>query len=429
MSFGFFTARDFKINNPAALGEGCGKCRLYKGRVSPRIKPFGEMRKGIMLLGEGPGYNEDQQGIPFVGDSGKFLTDHLSKLGIDMDQDCVRLNAVQCRPTKVEDGKIKNRTPTEVEVEHCRGRVWQAIEQYKPKLIISLGASSVDSLLGHRWNEVGDDGKVTGLGSIYRWHSWQIPDRDTKCWICPTYHPAFVLRELNERGENNALEGIFAGDLKRAVAILGQPVPTWENERDSVEIITDDDHGVHRIEQIARGAAFIVIDYETTGLKPQNNGHHIVYIGIAVDENTAIVFPTRGMKRTMRAYRELVQETTILKGAHNMQFEDMWTRERLGVQVEGWRICTMQTAHVLDQRKGVSGLKFQSYVQTGLVDYSSHVAKYLTATDADVEAYGDNAFNRIYDAPPKEVMIYCGTDCLSTYRIAMIQAKQLGIQL
>ena len=92
-------------------------------------------------------------------------------------------------------------------------------------------------------------------------------------------------------------------------------------------------------------------------------------------------------------------------------------------------MCTMLTSHVLDQRKSVTGLKFQTYVRMGLPDYSSAISHYLKATAQDKEKFGDNAINQIAQAPPKPMMLYCGMDCLSTYELAILQCKDLGADL
>ena len=71
-----------------SLVPKCGVCRLYKSCQSPKMKPYGKGRKGILILGEAPGKEEDKRGKPFVGPFGRFLKDHLEMVGIDMDRDC-----------------------------------------------------------------------------------------------------------------------------------------------------------------------------------------------------------------------------------------------------------------------------------------------------------------------------------------------------
>lgn len=416
MSLGFFKSTDFKINNPAALGMGCGKCALHRKCNTPRMKEFGKGEKGIMFLGEAPGLNEDERGLPLIGKAGQLLNKYCRKYGLDPENDIVKLNAISCRPPK-------GREPTNREIDYCRGRVWSLIEKYKPKVIIPLGMSAMYSLLGHRWHTTDKEG---GLGSMSRWRGWQIPDRDTKCWIVPCNHPAYVLH----MDGNPAVEQIFSQDLKKAIQAATMPLPNWKNERECVEVLTNEDDIVQFLESVLQSEKpLLSIDYETTGLKPYREGHKIWYVGIADSQDHAVCFPTIGNKKAVRLYRKICAKKSIKKIAHNLMFEDLWTRERLGVQMQGWRMCTMQTAHVLDHRPGIAGLKFQAYVRMGLVDYSSHIHPYLCCSEKEDELYGSNGFNNIDKAPAKEVMIYCGIDCITTYRLAMLQAKDLNMEL
>lgn len=410
MGLGFFSSKDFKINNPASLGIGCGKCRLFKSCQTPKMPPHGEGRRGLLLIGEAPGENEDVRGIPFIGKSGQLLNRWLREYGIEPEVDAVKTNAVCCRPEK-------NRTPTPQEIEACRGRLWKTITDMKPKAILTFGLVPLQSLIGHRWF---DDG---GLGAMSRWRGWTIPDHDTNCWICPTYHPAYVLRQ--ER--NPVFEKVFAEDIKNAIRHLNKPLPAFCNTEGNVKVLTQDEDIVPHLERMLERKWTLVFDYETTGLKPFNEGHRIWYIGIADSLSSAICFPTAGNKKALRLWRRICADDQIGKIAHHAHYEDLWSRERLGVQVEGWKLCTMETAHVLDQRKGVCGLKFQAYVKTGVVDYSSNISPYLKPTDANKKKYGDNAINQIHAAPPQQTMLYCGMDCLNTYQLAIEQCRELGI--
>ena len=87
----------------------CVSCGLYKYVESPRMKPYGKFKKGIMVIGEAPGQEDDKKGKLWQGMTGKFLQRKYRQLGIDLFEDCVSLNAVNCRPV---DDKGNNRAPT-----------------------------------------------------------------------------------------------------------------------------------------------------------------------------------------------------------------------------------------------------------------------------------------------------------------------------
>lgn len=405
MAFGFFESKDFKITNPTAMGEGCGKCRLYRTCESPKIKPFGAGEKRIMFIGEAPGRDEDRQGKPLVGLSGKFLNNKLQKYGLDPEADIIKINAIGCCPP--EKHKL-----TGMEVDACRTRVWKAISKYKPKVIVPLGMLAIECLVGHRWYS-------SKLGAISQWRNWSIPDRDLKCWIIPSYHPAYILRTMEAIG---AAEVIFEKDIKKAIKHIEKPLLTWKEERECVETLVDEKNILKRLVAIQEHST-ITLDYETTGLKPHNNKHHIVYIGVGISENEAFCFPAKTMSNTVRKeFIRILTDPTIKKVIQNLMFEYLWTLVCLDTKIQNCVACTMQSSHVLDHRKGISALKFQAYVRTGLIDFSSDITPYLEGINE--EELGANAFNRIYDAPAQKVMEYCATDCIVTYRLWRLQQEE-----
>src|SRR3954468_9557049 len=92
---------DFKTEVPTISGAKtytCISCGLYKDVLSPRMQPFGNFKREIMIVGEGPGKNEDRRGKPWQGRAGGVIKDALEDLGINLFEDCVSLNSVNCRP-------------------------------------------------------------------------------------------------------------------------------------------------------------------------------------------------------------------------------------------------------------------------------------------------------------------------------------------
>jgi len=112
--------------------------------------------------------------------------------------------------------------------------------------------------------------------------------------------------------------------------------------------------------------------------------------------------------------------------SHNMKFEETWSVVRLRQPVQNWGWDSMQAAHVLDNRTGVTGLKFQTYVNFGVVDYASEVAPYLRAKDNN-----GNAINRIMElvempGGKEKLLEYCGLDAIYEHRLALIQQKVMN---
>ncbi|MBU0847621.1 hypothetical protein KKH23_10585 [Patescibacteria group bacterium] len=156
---GFFTKKETEsISRPNGKILSCASCGLYREVISPRMEPFGNFRKGILNIGEAPGETEDKRGKQWQGKVGRILKRTYRKLGIDLFEDCLNINAINCRPT-TKNGN--NRTPTPQEIACCRSRVMKTIEEYHPKVIILLGGSAIFSFLGHRWKK--------DLGGIFKW--------------------------------------------------------------------------------------------------------------------------------------------------------------------------------------------------------------------------------------------------------------------
>jgi uracil-DNA glycosylase family 4 len=170
------------------LGD-CRRCGLCEGRKEI-VFGSGNPNADLMFIGEGPGEQEDIQGLPFVGRAGELLTQMIEK-GIQIPRDDVYIcNIVKCRPPK-------NRNPLPDEVSACKPFLDGQIDAVKPKVIISLGEPAAGLLLGR---EVA----ITGMRGT--WHSYRgIP-------LMPTLHPAFVLRQYTPENRRFVWE-----DLKAAV--------------------------------------------------------------------------------------------------------------------------------------------------------------------------------------------------------------------
>lgn len=392
----------------------CDSCGLYKDCSSPKMFPTGEGRKGILIIAEAPGRTEDELGVQFVGKAGQLLRSILRDHDIDLDQDCRKDNAIRCRP----EG---NRTPTSKEIASCRSPVWEDIRSFQPKLILLLGNVAVESFLGHRWKK--------DLSGINKWRGFVIPDRQSRCWVAPTFHPSFLLRSEG----NPAVETVFRQDIQTALEYLDRPFPEMDNEDERIEIIQDSKQATQELKQLFRRAGqqkdtLVSFDYETTGLKPYNKGHRIVCCGVAYNSlsnplvyDKSFVFEMVDDPDLRLWWRRILTSQKIRKTSHNMKFETTWTYVILGHEVNGWEWCSMQAAHVLDNRSDITGLKFQAYVNFGVVDYASDMAPFLKS-----DGSSDNAFNQIDRAPLRDLMQYCGMDALLQLRLARRQMKGIG---
>lgn len=414
MMLGFFDKEQLK--SPAYKSEkgilSCVSCGLYKFAINPKMKPYGKGKKRIMVIGEAPGEDESTKGKPWQGKMGRVLQRKYRELGIDLFEDCISLNAVNCRPV---DKKGNNRTPTDHEIACCRPKVISAIKQYKPKVIILQGGAAVSSLIsGYRWQ-----GPPTGITT---WRGWTIPEREYNAWVCPTFHPSFIERQE----DNSEAELIWTSDLKQAISLLDKPFPSLGNEVDNV-VVTEDVKDV-LVNILRHKPPLIAFDIETTGIKPYNKeNHRIVSISFCYDYEKAYAIPFPTDSRNLNLLKKVLEYQAIGKIAANMKYEDNWLTSLHNIHVSPWRFDTMLATHILDNRPGICGLKFQSYVQFGLPSYNEEIAPYLKSTNANtpnriMELVGDrNSFRKL--------LVYNGIDSLMTYRLAMQQIEKLNLKM
>jgi DNA polymerase len=400
---GFFKKEDTEAEVKRANVRGCGACKLYKKCNSPKMKPSGEGKKKILIVAEAPGKKEDNEGVQLIGQAGRKLQKMLRSLGCDLHEDCWKTNAVNCRPPK-------NRTPSDAEISYCRPAVLKAMKK-KPSLVLLLGTSAVKSYLGHRWKK--------DLDGIAKWRGWTIPDREYGCWVCPTYHPSFLLYEKTPP----SAEVLMMQDLKRALGKLKEDVPVFKDEREMVEILHPG-RAVKFLNWLERNPRPTAFDYETTGLKPHREGHRIVCASIAWARDKAVAFSLED-ERVRKAFVRYLKNAKIFKIASNIKFEEVWSRVILGTKVRGWKWCTMNAAHVLDNRRGITSVKFQAAVRYGLLDYDSEISPFLKATPEEEEKYGANGFNTIDQADPEKLLLYCGIDSLLEFRVCMDQKREI----
>jgi uracil-DNA glycosylase len=398
MNDGFFSKKETEsVSRPDGKTYSCISCGLFKDCKSPKMQPFGNFKKKILNIGEAPGEWEDKNGRPWQGRAGKLLQRSYEKLGIDLFEDCLNINAVHCRPMD-KDGE--DRTPTNLEIESCRRTTLQIIKDYKPNVIILFGFIPIYSIIGHRWKK--------DLGSINKWRGFTIPDQDFMSWVCPTFHPSYI-----EKAKDGPEEAVWLGDLKQIVDKIDKPVPIYQEP--NIEIIED----LSVLDHIMAGP--IAFDYETTGLKPHGEGHRIVSCAIADSADHAYSFLMPNTRQGREPLVRLLNNEYIEKWAHNMKFEDEWTTVRLKTNVVWWDWDSMLAAHVLDNRDGVTSLKFQSYVQFGIVDYASEISPYLSADKKNANSI--NTIFKLLETPAgvKKLLTYGGYDAINEYRLCYQQ--------
>lgn len=184
--------------------KGCTRCGLHGGRKQT-VFGVGHVRPEIVFVGEGPGADEDEQGVPFVGRAGQLLTKMIGAMTLTREQVYI-CNVVKCRPPG-------NRTPTPDEMEACAPFLFRQLAVLRPKVIVTLGAPAGQTLLATKT----PIGKLRG-----RFHNFPPPALAgvglPECQLMPTFHPAYLLRSPEEKGKT-------WDDLKQVMRFVGLPVP------------------------------------------------------------------------------------------------------------------------------------------------------------------------------------------------------------
>jgi len=176
------------------LGD-CTRCALHKGR-NQIVFGNGNPSARLMFVGEGPGADEDAQGIPFVGKAGQLLNNMIIAMGLKR-EDVYIANVVKCRPPG-------NRTPEPDEGNTCSPFLFRQIDVVRPQVLVALGATAATYLLGARQPLAGLRGRV---------HAFRGSQ------LIVTYHPAYLLRDPRQKKEAWA-------DLQIAMRELGLKPPS-----------------------------------------------------------------------------------------------------------------------------------------------------------------------------------------------------------
>lgn len=176
------------------LGD-CTRCKLSKTRTNI-VFGSGNPKARLVFVGEGPGADEDEQGLPFVGRAGKKLTEIIEKgMGLDREKDTYICNIVKCRPPE-------NRDPEPDEISACKPFLIKQLQAINPKVIVALGKPAASTLLGRPVPITSERGT---------WHEFE----GRKLML--TFHPAYLLRAYTLENRRH-----IQNDMKKVLAELNQ---------------------------------------------------------------------------------------------------------------------------------------------------------------------------------------------------------------
>lgn len=351
-------------------GNNCYQCRFNKNKTNNVV--LGNGKKKIMLIFDSP--DKSSPNTYINNKALNSLENKLYKLGIDLYNDCFLVNAINCKT----DGKIQIK-----EIKYCRNNVLKIIKDTRPNKIITLGPISLLSIL-----DIDDFEKYVG---------YVIPLLDFNAWLCCNYELNYALLTKDE-----VMFNLFDKYLEKFI-LLDKPLPKII---DNVKILYDVKDINNVLVELNNKNSLIAVDFETTGKKPHKGDHHIICVSIC-DGVVSYVFEMNDfIKDNLIA---LFENDKVGKIGHNSKYEMVWAKKILNCDIKNWVWDTMIAAHSIDNRNGISGLKFQTFVNFGIKGYDDGLKKFMMP--------GDDSFNTLNKVSIYDLMKYCGLDSLYTFEL------------
>lgn len=298
----------------------CKDCDLHKSADFVCLPGYGQVPSKIMIIGEAPGYREDESGVPFVGKSGRLLDTILETVGLDRDKVYIT-NVVHCRPPD-------NRTPSMAEMRACRKYLIRERKIIRPKIIVTLGNIALKGLFNSNTYSVKKErGKILDYRGIK---------------VIPTYHPAAALRA-------SYYAKLIYEDLQRGLEMAGSSSKL--GPKGAYTLITTDNRST-ALKRLLK-AKVISLDVETSSLDMFDKKEKLICIGISDKAGEAFVFPATD--KNLDAVFDIVEEKPMIIG-HGFKFDLKWLR-RYGIKPRWHIFDTMVAMHLLDENYPDKSLK------------------------------------------------------------------------
>ena len=381
-----------------ACDPDCAKCpKLCKGTMNVCMEGDGPLDAQMMILGEAPGATEDEKNRPFVGQAGSYLRDELL-ISAKVPEDRVRFsNAVRCHPPK-------NRTPKVSELSACREYLVAEVERLRPRVIVAMGNAPLTTLLRSffKVREAGVAGDSEAIvGGISRWQGKTVWSRELNCWIAPTYHPSYCMR--NERAHSLYSSDLVVEDLHRAWKLANRSPVEMSYPR--IEVVASPVR-VPAILSAMESAGAFAFDIETSGTgRYVDKG--IIGCSFCSSKDAGYYIPWEYLaapKSTYMQFYRLIAGSDTLKVMHNGAYEIRVMRGN-GIPIGMAYYDTMVAVHLLDENFG-KGLKDNAWLYTNFGGY-----------DYELEAYkAANKIKEDYGKIPKALLDkYAAYDAVATW--------------
>lgn len=360
---------------------GCDNCSLkdrWPQLLSPKMKLSGSREADILVLGEGPGEEEDEQGEQFVGASGKMLRNLIPRRHADR---IAYQNAVRCRPPE-------NRNPTRHELHACNLYLESDADSLQLKAVLGVGGVPLSKFISDT--------------SITRIHGTRFPIKlgQQVCWYYPVLHPSFLLRN---GGERSPAMPVLEADMRkffREVDRWGKPA-IFDLKPSDVVCVYDEAEAYALADKLDD---LVGIDFETTRLQPYWADSKVLTAALS-DGVTTFAFPVEHPEAPNSWGWKLIERIVSTKRwiAHNSAFELAWIWHHMGRfdWVPGKFEDSMALGRIYHERETLLSLGNLSRIHLGI-----DVKKLTNVNAANIMAY-----------PLSDILPYNGLDALASVLI------------
>ena len=333
--------------------NNCQKCNLHEHRTQVVHSILIENSR-VMIIGEAPGGEEDKKGTPLVGDAGKILVDGLREAGLNKEEFSVG-NICACRP-------LNNRLPTKKEIDTCFEYLHEEIVGVKPELLLLLGSTPLKKLL-------------KGVGGITKVRGKWFESEEYNCKILPTFHPAYILRNPQERIK-------FIKDLQQVKYFLEGSVFKEERSPVNYKVVYNLQQFDWVINQLHIQELWS-LDTETTGVDFWKD--EIFIFTFSWQENTAVLIDLRlleNYKDYVWGELKKVFENNKKKILQNGAFDIEFLLSK-GIVINNYYCDTILMHCLLDENSN-HGLEIlaERYTDLGLYDQSLQQYKIQNKIDS-----------------------------------------------
>lgn len=353
----------------------CKLCPLHKTAQTVCLMGNGPVPAEIMIIGEAPGFREDDVAKPFAGRSGQLLRTSLSDAGIDAES-CFITNVNKCRPPD-------NRTPKAGEATACRPYLDAELAAVKPRYILLVG--------NHALKTIKKSGIMKHRGEIYQFGDAQVMG---------TVHPAAVLR-------NPRYEMLFKTDLNAFARMVRGEVSSKKTK----VYLVQDKKALRAMVKMCMDSKAIAYDIETNGFNEFKENARIATVAVTPRKGVSFVLPVHHPQSRWKRPQDVLRilGNALLYSdakliAHNAKFDDRWLNQ-FGIPIHA-DFDTMVAAHTLDENR-LKGLKPLAQILLGVDPWSIDI--------------GDKAL----EIPLKKLAIYNGKDTAYTLELYNIFKRDL----